>query len=215
MVFSNRFEAGIMLAKKLVKYEGDSNAKVLAIPRGGLQVGFEVAKHLNLVLDVLLVKKIGFPSNDEYAIGAAGLDSMILDQKVIEANNISAAYVEAKVKEIRKKLAERYEKYTGCKKQESLRGKTIILVDDGIATGLTMLATIELVKKSGAKKIVCAIPVGPIDSIALLKEKTDEVVCLETPQNFFAIGQFYKDFSQVTDDEAIKLLKQAKELMKK
>ena len=204
MIFKDRFTAGKLLAKELKKYKNKKDAIVLAIPRGGLQIGCSIAKELNLNLDIILTKKIGYPGNPEYAIGAVSLTS-----EIVEEQGISKDYIQNKIKNIRKSLKERYKKYLGKSKPQNLKNKIVILTDDGIATGKTMLLTIKLIKEQKPKKIIVAIPVGPIDNIELLKENADEVICLYSPENFFAIGEFYENFEQVSDEEAIKLLKES------
>jgi len=204
MIFKDRFTAGKLLAKELKKYKNKKDAIVLAIPRGGLQIGCSIAKELNLNLDIILTKKIGYPGNPEYAIGAVSLTS-----EIVEEQGISKDYIQNEIKNIRKSLKERYKKYLGKSKPQNLKNKIVILTDDGIATGKTMLLTIKLIKEQKPKKIIVAIPVGPIDNIELLKENADEVICLYSPENFFAIGEFYENFEQVSDEEAIKLLKES------
>ena len=204
MIFKDRFTAGKLLAKELKKYKNKKDAIVLAIPRGGLQIGCSIAKELNLNLDIILTKKIGYPGNPEYAIGAVSLTS-----EIVEEQGISKDYIQNEIKNIRKSLKERYKKYLGKSKPQNLKNKIVILTDDGIATGKPMLLTIKLIKEQKPKKIIVAIPVGPIDNIELLKENADEVICLYSPENFFAIGEFYENFEQVSDEEAIKLLKES------
>ena len=204
MIFKDRFTAGKLLAKELKKYKNKKDAIVLAIPRGGLQIGCSIAKELNLNLDIILTKKIGYPGNPEYAIGAVSLTS-----EIVEEQGISKDYIQNEITNIRKSLKERYKKYLGKSKPQNLKNKIVILTDDGIATGKTMLLTIKLIKEQKPKKIIVAIPVGPIDNIELLKENADEVICLYSPENFFAIGEFYENFEQVSDEEAIKLLKES------
>jgi len=200
MIFKDRFTAGKLLAKELKKYKNKKDAIVLAIPRGGLQIGFSIAKELNLNLDIILTKKIGYPGNPEYAIGAVSLKEEVVDSK-----EVSKEYIKNEIKKIRRVLKERYKKYNS--KQINVKNKIVILVDDGIATGSTMLLTIQLIKKQNPKKIIVAVPVGPAENIGLLKESS-EVICLYAPDYFFAIGEFYENFKQVSDEEAVSLLKE-------
>lgn len=202
----DRFAAAKELAKKLQKYKHDKNAVILAIPRGGLQTGYTLAEELNLKLDIILTKKIGYPGNEEYAIGSVSLKSIFINEG---HKDISNDYINSEIKKIRKTLKERYQKYLGDKKPTNLKDKIVIITDDGVATGSTILAAIDLVKQENPKKIVVAVPVGPADTIRQLKKKADEVIYLLVPKTFFAIGQFYQDFSQVEDEEAIRLLKEA------
>lgn len=203
MIFKDRFTAGKLLAQELKKYKNKKDTIILAVPRGGLQVGYSIAKKLNLKLNIILTKKISYPGNPEYAIGAVGLNS-----EIIEEQGISKDYIKNEIKNIRISLKERYKKYLGKNKPINLKNKIVIITDDGIATGKTMLLTVRLIKEQKPKKIIVAIPVSPIENIELLKENADEVICLHSPEHFFAVGEFYENFEQVSDEEAIKLLKE-------
>lgn len=205
-MFKDRNDAGIQLAKNLLKYE-KQNVVVLAIPRGGLPIGAIVAKELNVPLDVALTKKIGHPYQKEYAIGAVSLENIVLTDAV----GVTKSYIEEETIRIRKKLKERHDQYYKNRLPRNLKDKTVIIVDDGIATGNTILVTTELVKTQNPTKIIVAIPVAPPSSIRKLEESPviDEVVCLETPYNFHAVGQFYEEFQQVSDQEAIELLEES------
>ena len=206
MIFKDRFTEGKLLAKEFKKYTNKKDAVVLAIPRGGLQVGYSIAKELNLNLDIILTKKISYPGNPEYAIGAVSLKEEIIDNK-----EVPKEYIKNEIKNIRKTLKERYKKYNT--RQINVKNKIVILVDDGIATGKTMLLTIDLIKKQKPKKLIVVVPVGPAENIELLKEKA-EVTCLYSPEHFFAIGEFYENFEQVSDEEAISLVKEIQSLHK-
>lgn len=209
MSFTDRFSAAKELTKKLQKYKGDQNTIILAIPRGGLQTGYILAKELNLPLDIVLTKKIGYPGHREYAIGAVSLKSYIVDDSMVKTGRVSQEYIEGEVVVIRKLLEERYRKYRGEKKPCTVRGKTVIITDDGVATGRTILAAIELLRDDEPEKIVVAVPVGPPDTLDHLRMKADEVACVLVPKMFYSIGQFYSDFTQVEDDEAIRMLEEA------
>jgi len=204
-MFQDRTDAGIKLAEKLTFYK-DQDVVVLAIPRGGLPLGAIVAKALNAPLDVALIKKIGHPNNKEYAIGAVSLESVITSDIV----NIPKRYIEEETSHIRDLLTQRYEQYYKKGKPHDLKDKVVIIVDDGIATGNTLLATVELIYKQKPKSIVVAIPVSPPSSLNKLEDSPhiSEVICLETPFNFMAVGQFYKEFDAVSDQEAIKILQE-------
>lgn len=205
MLFKNRFDAAEQLAEKLQKYKGRKDVILLAIPRGALQIGNVLAKRLKLPLDIVLTKKIGHPFNPEMAIGAVSLESETIDPQF---RDVSKEYIKSEIRELRKKLKERSLKYRGRKPFPKLKGKVVILVDDGVAMGHTMSVAIDLVKKEKPKNIIVAIPVGSAEAVAMLKRKADEVICLSTPESFMAIGQFYQQFAQVEDEEAIKLLKE-------
>ena len=208
MIFKNRFDAGKQLAGKLGKYKNKKEALILAIPRGGLQVGNVLAKELHLQLDVIITKKIGYPGNPEYAIGAVSLTGASYDLDLLKTEGVSLKYVNEQIQEIRNVLKERYQQYGGKEKPISVKGKVVIITDDGVATGNTMLAAIDLLRKEKPKKIVVAVPVGHPDTVEKLRKAADEVVCLSIPPQLFAIGQFYEDFTQVDDTEAIQLLKE-------
>ena len=205
-MFKNRIDAGRQLAEKLMKFKGE-NVVVLAIPRGGLPLGEIIAKALKVPLDVSLTKKIGHPFNKEYAIGAVSLEGIILMDEI----EVSKDYIEEETSRIRQKLKKRQDEYYKNRAPMNLEKKTVIVVDDGIPTGNTILATADLIKKQKPNKIVVAVPVAPHSAIQKLKDSdnVDEVICLDTPNNFRAVGQFYENFEQVPDVEAIKLLEDA------
>jgi len=205
-MFRDRIDAGHQLAEKLMKFK-DENVVVLAIPRGGLPLGAIVAKALQAPLDVALTKKIGHPSNKEYAIGAVSLDNIILTNDM----GVNKEYIIEETERIREKLLKRHDEYYKNRLPQNVKDRTVIIIDDGIATGNTLLATIELVSKQGPKKIIVAIPVAPNSAIRKLEStlKVDEVICLQVPYNFQAVGQFYEEFYQVSDQEAIQLLEKA------
>jgi len=209
-LFASRLEAGKRLAaalKGLVKKKG----MVLAIPRGGVVVGFEVARSLGLPLDVIVPRKIGAPFNPELAIGAMTEDgTMILDENLVSRLGVSDAYIEEESRKQRVIIESRLRLYRGDVHRPNLKDCEVIIVDDGIATGSTMKAALASVRKSGAKKVIIAIPVGPESTIRELESKADRVVCLYTPEPFYAIGEFYKDFAQTENDEVIELLKRSK-----
>ncbi len=201
-MFHDRYEAGKSLSHRLIRYKNKKDALVLGIPRGGIVVASVLAQELNLPLEVALSKKIGYPGNEEYAIGAVTLFGEIVDE-----NFKDKGYIRKEVSDIRKKLNERYERYVGKRSPSPIKGKTIILVDDGVATGKTIFAFLAVVKKEKPKKVIVAIPVGPQETVDELKGKADEVICLEMPENFYGIGQFYEQFEQVDDEEVVRLLR--------
>ncbi|MCK5442007.1 MAG: phosphoribosyltransferase [Maribacter sp.] len=202
-MFKDRIDAGIHLAEKLNEYK-NKKVVVLAIPRGGLPIGYMVAKALNAPLDIVLTKKIGHPFNKEYAIGAISLENRILS----DDSGVTQGYIEEETRRLRKKLKSRHNQYHKKIARQKLRDKIIIIVDDGIATGNTILVAIELIKMQYPNKIVVAIPVAPPSAIRKLEDSEDvhKVVCLEIPNNFHAVGQFYREFHEVSDLEAIGLL---------
>lgn len=209
-MFRNRFDAGSQLAAKLEKYR-DTNAIVLALPRGGVPVGYEIAASLDLPMEVSLSKKIGHPLNKEFAIGSVSLNDIFLNPNVA----VSPGYVKGEVEKIRRVLQERLQQYTGGKAPVSLRGKNVILADDGLATGSTMIAAIHLVRKEDPAKVIVAVPVSPKETADRIRPLADEFICLDIPEHFYGVGQFYLDFHQLDDTEVEELLKKADTLAKK
>ena len=209
--FANRVEAGKRLASALADFAG-KNAIVLAIPRGGVVVGYEIAKMLHLPLDVIIPRKIGAPDNPELAIGAMTEDgTIILDDNLIAYIGVTGNYIKEESERQKREIERRLKFYRQSESSPSLRGHDVIIVDDGIATGSTMKAALASVKNRGAKTVTVAVPVAPPSTIKELEKQADHVVCLYTPEYFQAIGQFYNDFSQTTDEEVIQLLKQSKQ----
>jgi putative phosphoribosyl transferase len=197
-MFKNRLDAGYQLAEKLKKYRNDP-AIVLAIPRGGVPVAYIIAKELGFPIEIVLTKKIGHPLNKEYAIGAASLQ----DYFVIPHEGVSDIYIQKELTRIRNRLKEMYTRFMGNDDPQPLEGKTILVIDDGIATGNTLLGTINILKKSKPGKIVIAVPVAPKSAIQMLSKEVAEVVTVISPSEFTGVGAFYEDFKQVTDEEVL------------
>lgn len=209
MIFENRQQAGEKLASELLKYRRE-NPYVLSLPRGGVPVGFEVAKLLQASLSVVAVRKIGLAGNPEYGIGAIAEGGVkILDQKAIESLGINKKEIEKIIQFEEEELKRRVRIYRGNKPLPNLAGKTAILVDDGMATGITAKAAIETVRKLHPQKIVLAAPVCALDTVESLKNLVDEVICFTAPLDFIAVGAWYKTFAQVSDEEVADLLKKA------
>jgi putative phosphoribosyl transferase len=212
-LFSDRRDAGKRLAQALAQYR-ESNPVVLALPRGGVPVGFEVAKALEAPLDVLIVRKIGAPGHPELGIGAVidgSEPQLVLNEDVIRQVRPPAAYIEA---EKRRQLAEierRRRRYVGDRPTTPIAGRTVIVVDDGIATGGTMKAALRGLAGSNPARLVLAVPVAPTDSLAELAGACDDAVCLATPEPFYAVGAHYRDFTQTEDDEVIRLLDETRQ----
>lgn len=206
-MYQDRNEAGKLLAAELEKYN-KTDAIILAIPRGGIPLGFIISEKLNLPLEAVLSKKIGHPLHKEYAIGAVTLKSRILSDA---AADISSFFIEEETIRIRNALNKRYNDYYGDRKPLQLKGKTLIIVDDGIATGNTMLSIIKMLHDEKPSKIIVAIPVAPGDTIKKLQASpyVDEVICPLVPDYFQSVGQFYQNFYQVDDTEVKQLLKKA------
>ncbi len=205
--FADRIDAGKRLASALADFHG-KNAAVLAIPRGGVVVGYEIASALVLPLDVIIPHKLGAPNNPELAIGAIAEDgSTVLDENLITYLGVDRGYIQEESERQKQEIARRIKLYHQGVAPLELKGKDVIIVDDGIATGATVKAALVSVKNHGAKSLTVAVPVGPPQTIQDLKRLADRVVCLYMPEFFQAIGQFYDDFSQTNDDEVIRLLK--------
>lgn len=197
-MFQNRIDAGLQLAAKLSMYEYTQSI-VLAIPRGGVPIAYIIAKELRLPLDLVLTKKIGHPTNKEYAIGATSLT----DYFVIPHAGVSQKYIDNEVENVQMKLKEMYIKYMGNKVPVNIEGKTVIVVDDGVATGNTLLSTINMLRKLKPTKIVIAVAVASKSAYQMLKKVADEVISVIIPDEFHGVGGFYQNFAQVTDQEVI------------
>ncbi|HVC08789.1 MAG TPA: phosphoribosyltransferase family protein [Elusimicrobiota bacterium] len=206
MRFRDRLDAAAQLARRLSKYHGMPGAVVAAIPRGGVVVGRELARRLGLDFDIILAKKIGHPKSPEYAIGVVNLVSELIDEDIVARDGISRAYIESETARIRMELRKRYNLYRGNVRPAPLADRVVIISDDGIATGNTMTAAVRAARREGAAKIIAAAPVCSQDAAAALRGIADEVVCVVEPEELFAIGNFYGDFDQVTDDEVVRLL---------
>lgn len=208
--FSDRKDAGKQLASALTDFSF-KEGMVLAIPRGGVVVGYEIASALNFKLDVIVPRKIGAPDNPELAIGAVTEDgTMILDDSLIMYLGVSNDYIYQESERQKQEIRRRQNFYRQGISEPEIKDKNVIVVDDGIATGYTMKAALASVRNRGAATLTVAIPVGPPSTIKELKHQADNIVCLYTPEYFQAIGQFYSDFSQTTDEEVIELLKKQK-----
>jgi putative phosphoribosyl transferase len=209
MLFRNRTDAGRQLAKALLKYKS-RHPVILALPRGGVSVAAEVAAALDAPLDLLLVRKIGLPSQPELAMGAVtdGEEPTIIrNRDVIELSGISADEFDAVCEEERNEIERRRKRYLGDRARSKVKGQVVIIIDDGIATGATTLAAIRAVRRREPKELVLAVPVAPLGTINMLQPEVDAIVCLDTPEDLGAIGYFYRDFRQVSDDEVIAALR--------
>lgn len=205
MRFRDRYAAALQLIPLLEKYKNEQGV-VLAVPRGGVPLGYYIAKNYNFPMELLLTKKIGHPASAELAIGAVSMEDYILDKR----HQVPQAYIDNEIKKIRESLKEKYVKFMGHDHQPlEVENKTVIIVDDGIATGNTMLAAIKMMRKKKPKKIIVAVPVAPPETAKRIRQEADEFICLYTPEDFFGVGQFYIDFSEVSDEEVIRLLKEA------
>jgi putative phosphoribosyl transferase len=207
MIFRNRQEAGRRLALLLGKYANREDAIVLGVPRGGVPVAFEVANALGLPLDIFVLRKLGVPGYEELAFGAIGSGGVrVLDRDTVEYLSLSDGVIELVTREQKAELARRERTYRGDRPPLNIRGMTILLVDDGIATGSSLRAGIRALRQMQPAAIVAAAPVAPRETVSKLQDEADEVVCAEIPETFYGVGQFYQDFSQVSDQEVVELL---------
>lgn len=208
--FFDRQDAGEQLAPLLSAYKKDKNAIVIGLPRGGVETAYAVALALQLPLDIICPRKIGAPMNPEYAIGAITESGQgFFDTRAIDMLGTTKQYIDEAVKKEIQKIQTRLALYRTGMPARNLHSKTVILVDDGLATGATMLAAIKTAKAEQAKKIVVAIPVSPRDTYLRIKNEVDEVQCLSVPDDFYAVGQYYRSFNQTSDEEVIALMKKA------
>ena len=207
-MFLDRMDAGEKLTDSLYKFK-DEDVIVLAVPRGGLEIAYDTIKRFGFTWDLIIPRKIGAPHNKEFAIGAVSVDgSYFINDDYVKMLGISQDYIEKEVLEQIKEIKRRMKEYRGVDTFPEVKDKTVIIIDDGIATGFTILAVIKAVKKQGAKKIILAIPVGPRETIEEFKELVDEVICLYIPDEFYAVGSYYVDFEQVTEEEVFKIIKE-------
>ncbi|MGC2353027.1 MAG: phosphoribosyltransferase [Candidatus Udaeobacter sp.] len=212
--FANRTEAGRLLVEKLVKYAGRDDVIVLGLPRGGVPVAFEVAQRLGAPFDVFIVRKLGVPGFEELAAGAIASGGVrVLNEDVMRSIPHADEAIDAVTAREIAELERREQIYRQGRPPPELRDRIVILVDDGLATGATMRAAIKALRQSGAAKIVVAVPVGPQDTCRELEEEADETICLSTPEFFQAVGQYYEDFSQTSDEDVRELLSQAAQEM--
>ena len=200
-MFQDRIDAGLALSRHLQHYK-HVDGVTLAVPRGGVPVAFPIAKLLHLPLQIILSKKIGHPLHKEFAIGAVSLTGQIIAPNAFATEE----YIHQETVHIREQLKACYTQYMGDKKPIPLKDKIVIIIDDGVATGYTMLSTIEMIRNEAPKKVVVAVPVCSRQAAQNLSEVADEFVCLWIPSRFHSVGEFYEDFLQVSDEEVIKML---------
>jgi len=206
-LFQDRVEAGRLLAAELKEIGPVKDGVVVAIPRGGVVVGAEVAKALDIPIDVIVPRKIGAPFNPEVAVGAVTEDgTTIFDERALRLLGLTRESLDDAVKVQLAEIARRTQLYRSGKDPLPLEGKTVILIDDGVATGYTTLAALRSVKNARPARVVLAVPVAPPDTAEMLSGEVDEMICLLTPEPFYAVGQFYRRFDQTTDEEVIALL---------
>jgi predicted phosphoribosyltransferase len=207
-LFADRAAAGRQLVERFESLRGQPDIVVLALPRGGLPVAYELARGLGADLDVLLVGKLGAPGNPEFAIGAVASDgTVVLDQASIQELGIGQDYISEELARQQDKIESRLATYREGQEKPAIRGRTVILVDDGVATGATARAALQALRQRGPARLILAVPVGPAETIAALAKLADQVVVLAQPDPFLSVGRFYEDFSQVSDDQVIHILR--------
>lgn len=210
-LFEDRRDAGRRLVAELSEYRG-TNGLILALPRGGVVVGYEVAAALGLPLEVFISRKIGAPDNPELAIGAvAEIDGVWTDQETMSILGVSEDYVGKEIERQRREIDRRIQIYRQGRPLPSLAGRTVIVVDDGIATGYTMLAALRGIRTAGPGLLVAAVPVAPQESLWKISREADRVVCLATPEPFYAVGFHYVGFEQLSDEDVVKYLERARQ----
>jgi len=210
--YRTRSEAGRLLAKELAHYKSRADVVVLGLTRGGVPVAAEVASMLHAPLDVVVVRKLGVPFQPELAMGAiAGDNTQVLDQQLVHALDLTDSDIASVIIRERAELERRERRYRGDRAPVDWKGHTAILVDDGLATGSTMLAAVAYVRKRLAKRIVMAVPVASVEALEKLREKVDECVCLATPDPFFSVGNWYWNFFPTEDTKVLKLLEESAE----
>lgn len=212
MVFRDRVDAGRLLASKLTSYRDDPGGLILALPRGGVAVGYELTLALHLPLDVFITRKLSTPDNPEYAIGALSETGAIyLNPDAVEVFQLSHQELEGLIGNQRREIARRQQLYRDGLSLPTLNDRTVILVDDGMATGATFLATVEAITEMSPRRVVAAIPVAPIDSASRVRGMVDELIVLSTPEPFIAVGHCYQNFSQVDDAQVLAYLRAAQQ----
>jgi len=212
--FRDRIEAGRLLGEELRQrgYAGGTDVIVLALPRGGVPVGYEVAKALHAPLDVFIVRKVGVPGHEELAMGAIASGGVkVVNQDVLDMLRLPQAMFEAAARKELLEVERREREYRGNRPRPDLKDKTVILVDDGLATGSTMLAAVRAVALMGAERIVVAVPVAAVETCDAFRSEVDDVICAITPQPFHAVGIWYENFEQTSDEEVRRLLAKARE----
>lgn len=211
-LFEDRQDAGVQLAARLMRF-ADEHPLILALPRGGVPVAFEVAKALDSQLDLLIVRKIGAPGHEEFGIGAVvdgANPQLVLNEDIVRQLAVSPDYIQAETQRQLAEIERRRKAYYGDRPPIEIEGRTVIVVDDGIATGGTMKAALRGIRRNGPAKLVLAVPVAPQSTMRELSDDCDEAVCLSTPEPFGAVGAFYRDFRQTTDTEVITLMNETR-----
>ena len=213
--FRDRVEAGQRLARRLVAYAGRPDLLVLGLPRGGVPVAFEVARALSAPLDVFVVRKLGLPHHEELAMGAIAMGgARVLDLALIRQMGVGEGEIEQVTRREEVELGRRQKQYRGDRPLPDIAGRTVILVDDGLATGSSMRVAVAALREERPAKIVVAVPIAPEETCEMLRASADEVVCAVTPEPFYAVGLWYHDFSQTSDEEVHDLLERSRPVAK-
>jgi predicted phosphoribosyltransferase len=203
MIYTDRNDASLKLISLLEKFK-NSKCVILAVPRGGVPIGYNIARKFHFPMDLLLAKKIGHPLNKEVAIGAVSLENEI--EMVDNYPYINIGYIENEIQEIKESLKKRYEKFVGDRTPVDIKNKIVIIIDDGIATGNTLLAAIKMIRDKLPKKIVVAVPIAPTDAAKKISKEVDEFICPIITDNFIGVGGYYMNFSQVSDEEVVQYM---------
>ncbi len=210
MIYRNRVDAGRKLAEQLAQYKGEPNVIVLALPRGGVPIGYEVAQALGAPLDIFLVRKLGVPGHEELAMGAIASGGVrVLNEEVVGGLGIADEVIDAVAAEEQQELERRERLYRGDRPAPDVRGRTAILIDDGLATGSTMRAAVAALRQQGPARLVVAVPVAAASTAAEFQDEVDDFVCVHTPEVFYSVGAWYQDFTQTTDTEVYEMLQHA------
>ncbi|HWG96277.1 MAG TPA: phosphoribosyltransferase family protein, partial [Nitrospira sp.] len=214
-MFKNREEAGRRLVERLTRYRGDPTAIILALPRGGVMVGYQLSLGLHFPLDVFIARKLGAPDNPEYALGAVGETGTIyLNPDALAVYNLSGDEMEALAQTQQREVARQQDLYRQGRQLPTLIDRTVVLVDDGIATGSTFFASAKSIKHLKPRRLIGAVPVGPVETIREACSQVDELIVLATPDPFWAVGNHYVDFAQINDADVVEYLKLAEEAMR-
>ena len=210
MIFRDRTEAGQVLASKLTKYLNQVDTVILALPRGGVPVAYEIGKELGLPVDIFVVRKLGVPGHEELAMGAIASGGVRhINRDVVDQLRIDSETIDVASRREQKEIERRERLYRGQRPPVDVRNKTVILVDDGLATGSTMRAAIAALRQHRPARIVVAVPTAAPQTCSEIADEVDEIICAATPETFYAVGQWYQEFSQTTDDEVRELLARA------
>lgn len=208
-MFQDRFGAGRLLAAKLSKYKGSKGVIVLGIPRGGIEVAYAIAKELKVKLGVAVAKKIPFPGNPELAVGAVAFGGVVsLEDSFVFSQGVGKGYIDGEIKRLAAEIKRRYSAYGAD--FPNVKNKIVVVVDDGMATGHTVLAAVRAVRKGKPKKIIAAVPVSSRQAAEMARAEVDELVCLDTPDYFMAVGEFYRNFPQLSDEDVVDYIRKSK-----